>query len=423
MPIVALRYEHWLGPVQPLSGPAGRLWLRPWGAPRRIGLDPATGRRVVDEQATLEPPEVPAGAGLELTDLPHPAGDRITHVLVQLPEARGPIEVAVQSVRGAGAILSETHLAIFEHCDIVWIERAALAAARASRVELTIEDVATDPPPRGEVATVDYIGAATGMGFLQTERFGRVRFDGRGAGLKKGDRVHVALGPDGKVKRWWLPTAVRQALPPEVRCLRPASWPAVEHGHAIAAQQQKAAEAEARARRAELEAHYAASVAGRARELAKAAAKQRALATHRTSVVYPVEIETRDGERLDDEDALQELDGLEEASGDLLRVLTDDEQYDGVWLRGVLPVLRFDGETEELTFNIEFHAEEAADRDANVYLAKVADRLMAEHYADGLTFRFGTPHSGATAKARPPWREIESIALSQGPLTRRDLPP
>ena len=413
MPIVARRYEHWLGPVSPLPGPAGRLWLRPWGIPRRIGLDPATGARVVDEEGDLAPPQTPAEAGFEITRLPSHEAGAICHILVRLPEADRVVEVAVQSVRGADAVLTETHLAIYEHADILWIERAALASAGASRVALAIEDVATEPPPPTELATVDYIGATTGMGFVKSERFGRVRFDGRGVPLSKGDTVVAEFGPDGKLSRWRLPNAASQPLPSVMRCLSPASWDMVERAHALAEQQAEAAERDARAAKAEQDERRRQYLAQQARARAKAAEAERARATHRTSVVFDVEVETRDGEPLEDEDALRELDGLRESSEDLLFLLTDDEKYDGVWLRGVVGVLRFDGATEELTFNIEFYAEEAADPEANRYLGEIANRLMTEHYAKGLSFSFkvGMEHTGAKVKARAPWREIETTTL------------
>lgn len=415
MPILARRYEHWLGPVSPLPGPAGKLWLRPWGIPRRIALDPDTGARVVDEQGDLAPPKTPSGAGFEITRLPSHEAGAICHILVRLPEADRVIEVAVQSVRGADAVLTETHLAIYEHADVLWIERAALVGAGASRVELTVEDVATDPPPPTELATVDYIGATTGMGFLETERFGRVRFDGRGAPLKKGDDVVAELGPDGKLSRWRLPNASRQPLPSVMRCLSPASWDMVEQAHALAEQQAEAAAQEARATKAEQEKRRAQYLAQQARAQAKASEAERARATHRTSVVFDVEVETRDGEILEDEDALRELDGLRESSEDLLFLLADDEKYDGVWLRGVVGVLRFDRATDELTFNIEFYAEEAADAEANRYLGEVANRLMTEHYAKGLSFQFkvGMDHGGTKIRAQAPWREIETTKLAR----------
>ena len=413
MPVLARRYEHWLGPVSPLPGPAGKLWLRPWGIPRRIAIDPETGTRVVDDEGDLAPPKLPEGTGLEITRLPSHEAGAICHILVRLPEATGVIEVAVQSVRGADAILTDTHLAIYEHADVLWIERGALANAGASRVELTIRDVATDPPPPTDLATVDYIGATTGMGFLESERFGRVRFDGRGAPLKKGDPVVAEFGPDGKLSRWRLPSASRQPLPSVMRCLSPASWDMVEQAHVLAKQQADAAEQEARAAKAQQEERRQQYLAQQARAQAKRAEAERARATHRTSVIFEVEVETRGGEVLDDEDALRELDGLRESSEDVLYLLTDDEKYDGVWLRGVVGVLRFDDATEELTFNIEFYAEEAADPEANRYLGEVANRLMTEHFAKGLafTFKVGMEHAGAKVKARAPWREIETTKL------------
>jgi len=88
-----------------------------------------------------------------------------------------------------------------------------------------------------------------------------------------------------------------------------------------------------------------------------------------------------------------------------------------LWLRpwGIPRRIALDPTTGNRVADIEgdLAPQKTADADANKYLGEVANRLMAEHYAEGIAFPFGTPYSGAKARAESQWREIETIKLER----------
>ena len=318
-----------------------------WGA---VALD-GDQLAVVSHQQGSRPGAVAAVGWTELRDDAEPASRRF----------------ALHTQGATSVTFLDGWLAIHQYSDVTLVAREALVASPPGDLALEIEDLPTRPPPPAQTAKVAFVGGTTGLGFVESETLGRLRF--------RFDPEHpVAVGEvlalddhePGIVRAWHAVGSGPRPLDPDRRCLSPAPWSEFE------------------------------SLLRRAPEAAPRTPAVPADAAYCTAVRVGAQLvdPDRDDAPVDDVDVLRALDGTLERSGDLLDHLADDERDARSELVALRPALRFGGEPARLHLALEFYTRGAPGDEDVAGFARTAERFLESGW--GLNYEFDPPagHQG-----------------------------